>query len=356
MPRQTLKKRPDGRYVCKYKDKFFYGKTQGEALAARDAYKRQESIGQAPKNKTTFAEYSILWLYTYKANVKHQTFAQYARYLDRAKQLLPDGAMADITPSDVQRMYNLALQDMGEWTINKFTTVVRSCFEGAFNDQLIPRNPCRAPSVSKPAGAIGSHRAITPWERQLVLQAVGGHKVSLFAMVLLYAGLRRGEALQLDIDRDVDFDAGLLSVLGAISFDSNQPVKGTTKTKAGIRTVPLFRPLQDALQGKHGLLLPNASGEIMSQVSFRHAWASYLRYLSELHGAPVHFTPHDLRHSFCTMLYDADVDVKTAASWMGHADEKMILRIYAHLSDLKRKNATEKVQAYVENYVENVGK
>ena len=34
MPRQTLKQRPDGRYACKYKGKFFYGATQTEALAA----------------------------------------------------------------------------------------------------------------------------------------------------------------------------------------------------------------------------------------------------------------------------------------------------------------------------------
>lgn len=40
MPRQSLKKRADGRFACRYQDKFFYGKTQGEALAARDEYKR----------------------------------------------------------------------------------------------------------------------------------------------------------------------------------------------------------------------------------------------------------------------------------------------------------------------------
>lgn len=355
MPRQTLKKRADGRYVCKYKDKFFYGKTQSEALAARDEYKRQES-SPAPKKQTTFGEYSSMWLYTYKANVKHQTFMLYSLYLDRACALLPDCPMDEITPSDIQRMYNAALEDKGAWSIAKFSTVVRSCFEGAFNDNLIPRNPCRAPSVSKPAGAIGTHRAIEPWERQLILQSVGKHKLSLYVMVLLYAGLRRGEALLLDIDRDVDFEKGLVHVTGAISFDTNQPIQGTTKTKAGLRTVPLFRPLRDALQGHHGLLIANRKGNLMSQSSFRNAWASYLRFLSEMHGAPVHFTPHDLRHSFCTMLYDADVDVKTAASWMGHTDEKMVLGIYAHLSDLKRRDAAEKVQAYVENYVENVGK
>lgn len=35
MPRQTLKKRPDGRFVCTYHGKFFYGYTQ----AGEDAIK-----------------------------------------------------------------------------------------------------------------------------------------------------------------------------------------------------------------------------------------------------------------------------------------------------------------------------
>lgn len=42
--------------------------------------------------------------------------------------------------------------------------------------------------------------------------------------------------------------------------------------------------------------------------------------------------PHDLRHSFCTMLRDNGVDIKLAMRWMGHADEKMILRIYDHIT------------------------
>ena len=40
MPRQTLKRRPDGRYACRYQNKWFYGDTQSEALAEREAYKR----------------------------------------------------------------------------------------------------------------------------------------------------------------------------------------------------------------------------------------------------------------------------------------------------------------------------
>ena len=43
------------------------------------------------------------------------------------------------------------------------------------------------------------------------------------------------------------------------------------------------------------------------------------------------------------MLYDAGVDIKTAMKWMGHSDEKMIMHIYAHLTEKKEKEAAQAV-------------
>ena len=48
---------------------------------------------------------------------------------------------------------------------------------------------------------------------------------------------------------------------------------------------------------------------------------------------------HDLRHSYCTMLYEAGIDVKTAQKWMGHADDDMIREVYTHLSEKMEKKA-----------------
>lgn len=45
MPRvkkQRLKRRKDGRYACRYKDQWFYGASEEEALALRDEYQRLE--------------------------------------------------------------------------------------------------------------------------------------------------------------------------------------------------------------------------------------------------------------------------------------------------------------------------
>ena len=87
----------------------------------------------------------------------------------------------------------------------------------------------------------------------------------------------------------------------------------------------------------------------------RHTWAERLRQEGRKEEAAAvdlppwktfDIRPHDLRHSYCTMLRDAGVDMKQAMEWMGHADEKMILRIYDHLSPgraQKSKNQVEKM-------------
>ena len=48
---------------------------------------------------------------------------------------------------------------------------------------------------------------------------------------------------------------------------------------------------------------------------------------------------YDLRHSYCSMLYDAGVDVKTAQYLMGHSDLEVTLKIYTHLSEQKKQHS-----------------
>ena len=48
--------------------------------------------------------------------------------------------------------------------------------------------------------------------------------------------------------------------------------------------------------------------------------------------------PHDLRHSFCEWSITSGVGPKTLMNWMGHTDERMIMKIYDHVS-AKREEA-----------------
>lgn len=48
------------------------------------------------------------------------------------------------------------------------------------------------------------------------------------------------------------------------------------------------------------------------------------------------------------MLFDADIDIKTAQKWLGHADIKTTLDIYTHLSETRLENSKEKLLNFIE--------
>ena len=55
------------------------------------------------------------------------------------------------------------------------------------------------------------------------------------------------------------------------------------------------------------------------------------------------WTYHCLRHTFCTMMYEAGVDVLVAKEQMGHSSVQITLAIYTHLSETHKANDIQKL-------------
>ena len=356
MPRpkkQHLVKRPDGRFRCKYKDQYFYGKTEDEALAARDEYKRREREQDfVNRQAVTVGKYASDWLPVHKASVKPSTFNSYVSIMEKITKPIEFITLSKITTDDIAVAY-ASIADKSASYIHKAKLLLTEILDSAVDAGYLKRNPCRASSVKAPKGTRGSHRALTAEEINLVLTTP--HRMQAAAMVMLYAGLRRGEVLALS-DADIDMKKGRITVSHAVYFDGNKPILSTTKSDAGRREVPILSPLRPHLAWVSGYLL-NRDGELFTEQAFERAWESYMDALSRQanggiarrwwgktkeHKAriaageqlppykEISFRPHDLRHTFCTMLRDAGVDIHQAMIWMGHADEKLILRIYDH--------------------------
>lgn len=328
MPRQTLKQRADKRFRAWYKGKQFYGDTQREARAKRDEYKRQVEAGLNVTDITA-GEYCAKWLVTYKSSVSDRTQRAWRAMLKKFcafeahKTQIGFLPLKQITASDVQAFYN-SLGGLSYSTIVQHTTAIKAVFRSAIADRIILFNPTL--EVKPPKGEKGTHRAITQEERQLIHNTP--HRMRIPALVMLYAGLRRGEMLALDIDRDVDFEKKLIQVHYAVGWTlQSKPFLKSPKTKAGEREIPLLDVLKTELKGLHGRLL-----EVANQTSLETLWADYMRTLSKAAGKTICFRQHDLRHTYCTMLYDAGVDVKSAQAWMGHTSPQTTLEIYTHLS------------------------
>ena len=382
--KQRLKKRKDGRFACRYKGIWFYGDSDEEALNARTEYKRLEAEGLLQMvNGPTVRQYASKWLPLHKSGVSEKTYNDYAKQIDALISCIGSMPISKVTVDDAKSVYTSHYAGYSESTVKRAKMLFVDLFDAALENDLCKKNPFRSKKAQPDKGEEGSHRAITPEERKLILETE--HPFRAAVMVMLYAGLRRGEALALSIDEDVDAEACLIHVRHAVRFDSNQPILTDPKTEAGEREVALFSILKNELKGKKGLLAPSKKGKLMSESAFTSAWHSYIHTVecrmngvnqkrwygrtrehkkrieqaAELRKRGMeeearkidlppwqHFTvrPHDLRHSYCTMLRDAGVDMKQAMIWMGHADEKMILQIYDHPSDERYEKSTQQVE------------
>lgn len=329
-----LTKRPDGRYCAWYKGKAFYGRTEREALAARDdfKYKCERDIDQiAP---ITVEEYAAQWLPVAKASVGTKCYNDYAVQLEKLCKVCGMKLMQSVTPDDIKKVWS-DFVGLSDSTIHRANMLYKSMFESAIESGHCRKNPVKAESAKPHKGTKGSHRAITEEERKLIETVP--HRFQTAAMIMLYAGLRRGEMVALT---DKDIYDGYIHVTKAVKFAGNKPVITTPKTGSGYREVPVLAKLKPFLRDVDGYVLKSVKkDDMVTQVAFRRAWFSYLHDLSVVAGHPVKIQPHDLRHSFCTMLRDKGIDMKLAMQWMGHADEKMILQIYDHVSDKRIQSA-----------------
>ena len=363
MPSAHLKKRKDGRYRKVYQGLPFYGYTEKEALENAAAYKRDLDAGlRAEAAGLTVAQYASQWVAIHKAHVGYRQYNDCVNHLYRMAGRIGEKRLRDIVMSDIQEVYN-DLSVYKKDHISHAVTTINAMFRSAVVDRLIPFNPCQG--ARRPKATSGTHRALTAQERELV-ENMTEHRFYPAVMTMLYAGLRRGEVLALNIDRDIDFTAREIHVREAVRFESNQPIIASPKTEAGERTIPLVDVLANVLRGRHGLVAPSASGGHMSERAFRAAWSSFLTQAEEtLNGdtkrwyghrkgqddawrkahpwQTIDLRTHDFRHSYCTMLYELGIKIRPAMLWMGHADDSMIRQIYTHLSDPELLKSTKQL-------------
>lgn len=79
----------------------------------------------------------------------------------------------------------------------------------------------------------------------------------------------------------------------------------------------------------------------ITEQSFRRAWERYTN------GTGVIVTPHQLRHAFATILFDADINTKSAQKMLGHADYKTTIEIYTYISEKRESSDAEKLNEFL---------
>ena len=66
----------------------------------------------------------------------------------------------------------------------------------------------------------------------------------------------------------------------------------------------------------------------------------WLRKLKMIRSLDFHVTPHQLRHTYITRLFESGLDIKEIQYLAGHSTIDMTLRVYTHYQHESRKKET----------------
>lgn len=381
MARKTNLKRTDGRYAVqvyigmvdgKRKYKTVYGKTQKEADVKAEELKVSLRKGiDVSSSNDSFKTWMEHWLNAKRYEVSKDRYTALRTRADVWLDHIKNASINQIKPFELQTiLFSIAARNpytdepMAKKTVRGYIQVINAIFDFAIDNRVIEFNPASKLKIPQTAKEPVQRRALTKTERQRVMEFE--HRAKPSAMLMMLSGLRRGEATALQWN-DIDFTNNKISVTKSFNF-KNKEFKAPKNGKARVVSVPqMLIDYLNTLPRKSLFVLTNASGKMMTDDSWKRLYQSYMHDMNIEYGyggeenAPskfsptkipmviTPFTPHELRHTFCTIMFEAGIDALTAKDQMGHADIQTTLSIYTHLTQKHKEIQANKLDEFLEN-------
>ena len=303
------------------KRKSFYGKTERELNRKIAAYKEDR------KNGRLFKDVAEEWETEHFPSLAPNTLKGYRPALKRAIDEFGDKHCPSITPKMVSLFIErFAKRGYAKKTVTTQLLVINLIMTHAVIEGDIEYNP--ATSVSVPKGLERTRRELPSSDEIDIVKRSSDCPFGLFAFFILYTGCRRGEALALTYG-DIDFNERTITVNKSVYHESNTPKIKEPKTEAGIRQIILLDVLYKILPKRRPaqeLVFPNEYGTLMSETQFQRQWELYTQ------ATGITSTPHQFRHAYATILFEAGVDEKDAQELLGHANIATTRDIYTHVT------------------------
>ena len=257
------------------------------------------------------------WLDLYKVGqIKDSTIYQYRLMIKRIPEPLKLKPLGKLQPRELQRFLYSIRQTRQRQHVY---CLLKDAFHKAFVLRMLEFDPMLA--VEKPKHIKKERKAFDREQEARFVKACNCSKYGDMYLVMLYTGIRKGEALALEC-RDIDLHNRVLHITKAIN-DLNR--LDTPKSKAGFRKVPIFDNLYPYLQKYAG----KSNRRIFPIVeTTAHIHFHMILKTAGLEGQG--FTTHSLRHTFLTRLCETGVSLKVAQKWAGHCDAKLTLNVYTH--------------------------
>lgn len=355
------KPRKDGRYETKvstgkYTDDgkpirtTLYANTSRELenLVAKARYEIEKGI-YIKDTGQTFRQYAEMWLSVSKKTKSLRTNAMYKNILKNHINRLEDKKLIKITRMDIQQQINDRI-DMPR-LCQQIKITIDQVLESAVIDGLILKNPCIG--IELPRRITKKGRALTKQEKAALKSADFTIEEKAFIFTLYGCGLRPEELYALT-KADISIKKREIHINKALVYDGVKPILSYTKTKSGERTVQAPKLTIEALRewmdkNNQLILFPDDKGNYRTRSGYYNIFSKIRNKIvnktnsdKSIHDASISpLTQYTFRHNYCTELYYAGVSLKECQRLMGHSDYSMVMKVYAHLDELKEDTKTK---------------
>lgn len=288
-----------------------YFSSKKEALNCLLEYNQNKNIFISD---VTFKNIYDMWSKNHFENISEQTSKSIKYLYSTNIYQLNDYKIKDIKLIDLQYFINdLKEKGLSTGTLKQIKSVLNMVFNYALKNEYINKNMVEFLDIGKFKKVI-ERKIFTDEEIKILWDNKGKRDIDII-LILIYTGLRVNELLTLENSQ--------------INI-KNRYIKAGSKTEAGKdRLIPLNNKILPLIikyiKLRNRYLFQTNTGNHLIYNNYRPIFKKVIQEL----GLQEH-TIHDTRHTFATLLSNANADKTSIKNIIGHSNYEITEKIYTH--------------------------
>lgn len=336
---------------------------------AQDAFKQLQfevnTNSYKKRQAETYRDIYDIWVEHYENTVEESTYVKTMSIFKN--HILPKMGDYKIDKIDIATCQ----KHVNEWSkklvhFRKVKAYAAKVLNYAIKNGYIDKNPFDLVEMPKPKKHISledDDEFTNFYERGQLLQLLDAFKQTSSLMIytlfhlLAFSGMRKGEALALTWN-DINFEENEIRINKAISRGRDSQLYLKTTKNGVIRTISMDQQSMNLLaawkeeqaqkfktkSANKQLVFTNRNNEFIQPVQTQ----KWLHQIFQKFALPK-ITTHGLRHTHCSLLFEAGASIKEVQERLGHTDVKTTMDIYTHVTKKTKASTVDKFEAYLKN-------